>query len=83
MHLHSNASAGQHWMAVRLQGVKNVKDARDATVEMKSGAYYEKRIYQGMPLAFAVDGRADADTIRITWPNGLIQNETRKTSGGL
>src|SRR6185437_10531261 len=63
------------WMTVRIQGVKNPKTAINATVEMKSGPYYEKRVYDGTPLAFALDGRADADSLRITWPNGLIQNE--------
>ncbi len=48
---------------------------------MKSGAFYEKRVYQGAPLAFALDSHSDADTIRITWPNGLIQNETQKKAG--
>ncbi len=83
LRLFTNASAEQKWIAVRLEGVKNLKEAMDATVEMKSGAYYEKRIYSGAPVAFALDSRSDADTIRITWPNGLIQNETRKTAGEL
>jgi len=81
LHLYFNASPAQSWINVRIQGIKNLKEAVDATVEMKSGAFYDKRIYQGVPLAFAMDGRADADTIRITWPNGLIQNETRKKGG--
>jgi hypothetical protein len=75
VHLALNASPAERWMSVRLQGVKNLKTAIGATVEMKAGAYYEKKVYLGVPLAFAVDGHADADTIRITWPNGLIQNE--------
>ncbi len=83
LHLFTNASSNEKWLAVQLAGVKNLKDAEDATVEMKSGAYYEKRIYHGAPVAFALDSRSQADTIRITWPNGLIQNETRKTAGGL
>jgi tetratricopeptide (TPR) repeat protein len=75
VHLSLNATAPGRWMTVRIQGVKNLKTAAGATVEMKSGPYYEKQIYDGLPLAFALDGRADADSIRITWPNGLIQNE--------
>ena len=75
VHLALNASPAERWMTVRLQGVKNLKTAPGATVEMKAGAYYEKKAYTGVPLAFAVDGHADADTIRITWSNGLIQNE--------
>lgn len=81
LHVYTNASPSQQWLSVRIEGTKNVKQGTDATVEMKSGASYEKRVYQGVPLAFATDGRAEADTIRITWPNGLIQNETRKKSG--
>jgi Tfp pilus assembly protein PilF len=81
LHLFLNASPAQRWVTVRIQGIKNIKDAVGATVEMKSGAFYDKRIFQGVALAFATDGHVDADTIRITWPNGLIQNETRKKSG--
>ncbi len=81
LHIYTNASPDQRWLSVRIEGTKNLKEAAGATVEMKSGAFYDKRIYDGVPLAFATDGHADVDTIRITWPNGLIQNETRKKSG--
>ena len=83
VHIFTNASAGQRWVTVQVQGVKNLKQGVDATVEMKSGAYYDKRIARGVPLAFAIDGRADVDTIRITWPNGLIQNEPHQKVGSL
>jgi len=75
LHVYTNGSADQRWVTVKIQGIKNLKEAVGATVETKSGAYYDKRIYQGVPLPFAIDGRADIDTVRITWPNGLIQNE--------
>ncbi len=81
LHLHTNASPAQAWANVRIQGVKNLKNAAGSTVEMKSGAFYDKRIYQGVPLSFGTDGHAGIDTIRITWPNGLIQNEPQKKSG--
>ena len=78
-----NASPSERWLTVRLQGVKNLKSAAGATVEMKAGADYEKKVYLGVPLAFAVDGHTDADTIRITWPNGLIQNEPHQKLAAL
>lgn len=81
LHLYLNASAEQRWSTVRIEGIKNLKTAAGATVEMKSGAFYDKRVYDGVPLAFALDSRASADTIRITWPNGLIQNEVHQKSG--
>lgn len=83
LHVYTNASPNQGWLTVQIHGVKNLKQADGATVEMKSGAYYEKRVAQGVPLSFAIDGRADVDTIRITWPNGLIQNEPHQKGGEL
>ncbi len=83
LHVYTDASPGQRWLTVQIHGVKNLKQAGGATVEMKSGAYYDKRVAQGVPLSFAIDGRADVDTIRITWPNGLIQNEPHQKGGEL
>lgn len=74
-------SAQTHWLNVRIAGVKNLKSAPNATVEVKSGSFFDKRVYAGVPLSFALGSRAEADTVRITWPNGLIQNETQKKSG--
>ncbi len=68
----------QHWLRIALHGVKNVKSASTATVEVKAGALYRKKIYWNGPLYFPMEGYAEADTVRITWPNGLIQNEPRK-----
>ncbi|HEY7212304.1 MAG TPA: FG-GAP-like repeat-containing protein [Bryobacteraceae bacterium] len=83
LHVFTNASPQEHWATVAVHGVKNIKQAVGATVEMKSGAYYAKRVAQGVPLSFPVDDRADVDTIRITWPNGLIQNEPHQKRGQL
>jgi hypothetical protein len=83
VHIFQNASPNENWMTVRITGVKNIKTGADATVEMKSGAYYQKRVYDGTPLAFALDSRAEADAIRITWPNGLIQNEAHQKAEAL
>lgn len=66
------------WIRVVLSGVKNLKLAYDTEVEVKAGASYEKKVYKGVPLLFDLAGRSVADTVRITWPNGLIQNETRQ-----
>ena len=81
LHLYTNASGESRWATIGIQGVKNIKKALGSTVEMKSGPYYEKRVAQGVPMSFAVDGRSDIDTVRITWPNGLIQNEPHQKIG--
>lgn len=74
--------AGHRFLRVALEGVKNLKLAPGAEVEVKAGARYQKKLYQGRPLLFGLASAAEVDTVRITWANGLIQNETRQPAGG-
>ena len=82
IHVELNRSrASSHWIRVRLEGIKSLKLAQDAEVEIKAGALYRKAIYTGVPLLFDTGSANSVDVVRITWPNGLIQNETRQASG--
>jgi tetratricopeptide (TPR) repeat protein len=67
-----------NWTEVALTGVKNAKLALNAKVEVKAGTSYERAVYEGAPLVFRLGDRTQVDTVRITWPNGLIQNETNQ-----
>ncbi|HXO19210.1 MAG TPA: ASPIC/UnbV domain-containing protein, partial [Thermoanaerobaculia bacterium] len=78
---HNATETAQHWLGVGLAGVKNLKLAPGAEVEVKAGASYQKLLYAGTPLVFGLGAYTTADTVRITWPNGLIQNEPRQTAG--
>ncbi len=79
LHVYENQTPTQNnWMRIGIVGVKNLKLAPDATVEVKAGLSYQKRIYAGVPLLFGLGGYKEADTVRITWPNGLIQNEAKQ-----
>ena len=69
------------WLRVQIAGVKNLKLAYGAEVEVKAGTLYQKKIYEGVPLTFDLHGRTAADTVRIAWANGLIQNETQPAAG--
>jgi len=69
------------WIRIALAGVKNLKLAPAAEVEVKAGALYQKRLYHGFPLAFGLGPYQQVDTLRITWPNGLIQNEPKQPAG--
>jgi tetratricopeptide (TPR) repeat protein len=75
-----NVGPAGRWLEVSLNGVRNPKLAEDARVEVKAGTVYQKQLYHGTPLLFGLRGRVAADTVRITWPNGLIQNETRQAA---
>ncbi|MCW5982098.1 MAG: VCBS repeat-containing protein [Bryobacteraceae bacterium] len=67
-----------NWMRIALSGVKAPKLAPGAEVEVKAGTRYQKRTYDGVPLLFGLRSDAAVDTVRITWPNGLIQNELKQ-----
>ncbi|MCS6953686.1 MAG: FG-GAP-like repeat-containing protein [Bryobacterales bacterium] len=69
------------WLRVKLKGVKNLLLAPGAEVEVKSGLLYQKKIYTGAPLLFGLRTNKEVDTVRITWPNGLIQNEPKQVAG--
>jgi hypothetical protein len=64
-----------NWIEVALTGVKNLKSAVGAKVEVKAGTAYAKQSYEGVPLVFRLGAPKEIETVRITWPNGLIQNE--------
>ena len=75
---HDVTPAYGNWITVALTGVKNAKLSVNAKVEVKAGASYEKMTYAGVPLVFRLGGHTSVDTVRITWPNGLIQNEMKQ-----
>ncbi|MEK7404846.1 MAG: FG-GAP-like repeat-containing protein, partial [Acidobacteriota bacterium] len=84
VHLLTNrTSTANRWLRVGLAGVRNLALAPAAEVEVRAGAHYQKRVYQGLPLLFGLGAYAEADTVRITWPNGTIQNQTRQPSNQL
>lgn len=78
IHLMRSQSRQGHWIRVQLKGVRSLKLAQDALVEMKAGTLYRSQFYDGVPIEFDAGDRATIDVIRITWPNGLIQNEVRQ-----
>jgi hypothetical protein len=66
---------------IELTGVKNLKTAPGAEVEVKIGGLYQKRQYEGAALLVGVGAAKAIDVVRITWPNGLIQNEMKQAVG--
>jgi len=76
--LRNTTETHNHWLLAGLNGVKNPKLAPYAKVEIKTGSSYQKRTYSGVPLLFGVDSYKTADAVRISWPNGLIQDETEQ-----
>ncbi len=78
--LKNRTDAGHAWVRVALHGRKAPKLAPGAEVEVKAGTRYQKKIYGGYPVLFGLGAEKQVDTIRITWPNGLIQNELQQAA---
>ena len=68
-------------ITVAVQGVKNQKLAEGSRIEVKAGLVYGKQVYKGLPLVFGTGEAETVETVRITWPNGLIQNESEQEVG--
>jgi Flp pilus assembly protein TadD len=67
-----------NWIEIALRGVKNPKLAWNARIEVKAGTLYRQAMYYGVPVVFRLGASARVDTVRITWPNALIQNEVNQ-----
>jgi len=78
LHYLHNQNALRNWIRVRLKGIRALKLAEDALVEIKAGTMYQQRFYEGVPLTLDMGENASVDVVRITWPNGLIQNEIKQ-----
>ncbi len=78
--LRNQGNQNHHWIRVQLKGVRSLKLAQDALVEIKAGTLYRRQFYNGVPLLFDAGDHATVDVVRITWPNGLIQNEVRQAA---
>jgi hypothetical protein len=77
----NQAPSSSSWLRTKLLGVKNLKLAYGAKVEIKAGTLYQKQMYAGVPLDFGMGLHKDLETVRITWPNGLIQNQLNQKAG--
>lgn len=80
VHYLRNQSSFRNWIRLQLKGIRSLKLAQDALVEIKAGTLYRRQFYAGVPLSFDTGDRASVDVVRITWPNGLIQNEVRQAA---
>lgn len=65
-------------LRVTLEGVKNIRTAPGSELEVRVGGLYQKKVYEGFPLSFGVGKATQVEVVRITWPNGLIQNEMKQ-----
>jgi hypothetical protein len=75
------ARGGGAWIALRVKGEKSNRQGVGAVVEVKAGDFYRKELARGLPLLISTGGRKRVDVVRITWTNGVIQNELGVAAG--
>ncbi len=82
VHVLENRTQTKHqWIRIALTGVKNMKSGEGTEIEVKAGDLYQKKLYEGVPLTFGLGTHTTVDTVRISWPNGLIQNQPNEAAG--
>jgi len=71
----NTSKPGCSWVRLRLAGSRNNKRGVGAVVELSAGPLYAMRQADGRDLTIGFDGHGPPDTVRLTWPNGILQQE--------
>jgi len=77
-----------HYITLRLQGLEDTESAGGrvnhlgvgSLAEIRAGDSYQRRVVDGAATHFGVGDRAQVDTARIVWTNGLPQDILRPAS---
>lgn len=70
-----------HGIRLGLAGVKDNARGIGAIVEVSSGGLYRRSYARGGSLFIGLGDKAEAQVLRITWPNGVVQNVTHQPAG--
>jgi tetratricopeptide (TPR) repeat protein len=65
------SSAGS--LLLQLHGVKDNRQAIGTVVEVRAQAHYDRRLTTEHKPLFGLGDHKNADVVRITWPNGVVQ----------
>ena len=63
-----------NWLSLSVEGIKNNLNGIGANVEVKVDGSYQLRPLRSAPLHFGIGSAERAEILRITWPNGIVQN---------
>ncbi len=73
---HTQPGPAAGWLRVALSGVKTNIRGIGTSVEVKAGGLYQRRQSARRWVHVGIGASETADVVRLTWPNGIIQNET-------
>jgi tetratricopeptide (TPR) repeat protein len=75
------AQPGTHAVRLGYRGRKDNRRGVGAVVEMRAGPIYRRLFWHGEPELAGTGGGTELDYVRITWPNGVVQYDLRRTLG--
>ena len=64
-----------------LHGIKDNRRAVGAIVELRSGEAYRRIYWRHGDQRLGLGGRQQAEVLRVTWPNGVVQNVLAHAAG--
>ncbi len=73
--LKNEGGSANRWLKIYAEGRKSPRLPLGAKIEAKAGLFYLKRKVDYLPVHLGLAKNAKLDVVRITWPNGVIQNE--------
>jgi tetratricopeptide (TPR) repeat protein len=71
---------GPAGILLALEGVKDNTRGVGAVVEVRAGPVYRQIYWSGEPVLIGTGGRP-AESLRVTWPNGVFQNQADTAAG--
>ena len=71
----NRADAVGNGVRLRFRGKKDNRQGLGAVVELRAGRGYRRSLFRGATTIYGLGDMDYADVLRITWPNGVVQNE--------
>jgi hypothetical protein len=77
-----NASSGTgNWMKIRLKGIRSAPSGRFARLETRVGSAYQLVESGGGVVHLGLGPAEYAEVLRLTWPNGFVENKFKVDVG--
>ncbi len=75
--LSNETSGDKHWVKLSLSGNRSAPDGQYTQVEVRYGTFYSMYESAGGNLHIPLGDNPYAEILRITWPNGFVENKFR------
>jgi hypothetical protein len=70
-----------HAIRIAIRGKKDNRRGVGAIVEVRAGDVYRRIYWRGETQLVGIGDAQEVDFVRVTWPNGVVQYDTRRQPG--